>query len=148
MVSKEALQLAENLKKNGLATSQEEAIRKAEMMLGQSFASKPEVSTPDEFDITKENKPLKELMPKEPAGREQEPFQEPAAEKPATWKQEPLKEPVAEEKVNLEGKRMVQPEPHLEEVEPQGSQQQESQKPSKKKYAEEQIDLSEVFRAK
>jgi hypothetical protein len=62
-VSDDVKKLAENLKKNGLASSDEEAVNKAKMMLGQSFASKPEARPKP--PLANESRPLQELMPEE-----------------------------------------------------------------------------------
>ncbi len=64
MSKEDVLKLAENLKRNGLAASQEEAIRKAKLLLGVSFTEQPEQKQHqgEDIDITKENKPIKDLF--------------------------------------------------------------------------------------
>lgn len=68
-------QLAENLRKNGLATNMEEAIETAKRILGEKTVM-PEAKKDEEqktladkdslsYDITKETKTLKELMDEE-----------------------------------------------------------------------------------
>ncbi|RLE43027.1 hypothetical protein DRJ48_02075 [Candidatus Woesearchaeota archaeon] len=154
MESDDVLKLAENLRKNGLATSQEEAIAKAKMMLGMSFASKPEQAREEpkeseqeeeDFDITKENRPLKEIvselegetsnnleLKRMPTNQDEEISQEET--------QQPLNVAIEQGNQAHEEEQSIQHTQH-----PQNSPDKPDSK--KKKYAEEDVDLTELFKA-
>jgi hypothetical protein len=154
MVSPEVILLAENLRKNGLATTHEEAIRRAEMMLGQSFSEPPPrrivVDTKRDFKINIEQMPLKEAVEEQdvdiggkrmPAGTHEPPkVQEP---------------PVAQREERQQETLFSEPElPEANSSEPQFSEPAKAPDFSPKAEAkpvrknEPEIDLSEFFKAK
>jgi len=80
MTSPEVMKLAESLRQNGLAASVEDAVQKAENMLGVKIKGQDIRATkfdnPD-FDISKEDKPLSEVMNEAEGEEEPSPTPEP-----------------------------------------------------------------------